>query len=218
MNKKLVLVGGGGHCKSVIDSLSGQKEYSEVVITDCSLPEGTIVNGCKVVGNDDCLPDLKNNGFDYAFVTMGSVGKPNARVSLVEKIEKMGFIIPIIIDSTAALSKDVQIGKGTFIGKNATINTGVSIGRHCIINTGCIIEHESEIGDLCHIATGAILCGGVHVGNNSFVGAGSTIIQSVCIGKNVVIGANSTVLYNIGDEMKVCGILSKNSGGGTETQ
>ena len=132
MDKKLVLVGGGGHCKSVIDSLSEKSEYSEIVITDYSLPEGTIVNGCNVVGNDDCLPDLKNNGFDYAFITMGSVGKPNVRASLVEEIEKLGFLSPIIIDSTAVIADDVHIGQGTFIGKNATINTGVSIGSHCI--------------------------------------------------------------------------------------
>ncbi len=209
MDKKLVLVGGGGHCKSVIDSLSEKNEYSEIVITDYSLPEGTIVNGCKVVGNDDCLPDLKNNGFDYAFITMGSVGKPNVRASLVEEIEKLGFLSPIIIDSTAVIADDVHIGHGTFIGKNATINTGVSIGSHCIINTGCIIEHESVIGDKCHIATGAILCGGVHVGNDSFVGAGSTVIQGHMIGENATIGAETVVTKDIPAWTTAVGIPAK---------
>lgn len=213
MDKKLVLVGGGGHCKSVIDSLSEIKEYSEIVITDCSLPKGLTVNGCMVVGNDDCLLELKNNGFDYAFVTMGSVGKPNARAILVKKVESLGFISPVIIDSSAVLANDVHIGEGSFIGKNTTINTGVSIGKHCIINTGCIVEHESVIGDLCHVATGAVICGAVHAGNNSFIGAGAVVIQCLNIGSNVVVGAGSTVLSDVENDMKVYGIVKKNRGG-----
>ena len=209
MEKKLVLVGGGGHCKSVIDSIIKTNEYSEIVITDYSLPQGTLVNGCMIVGDDDCLLELKRSGFQYAFVTTGNVGRPNVRNKLVKKIESLGFEMPIVIDPTAIVSDDVHIGRGTFIGKNAIINTGVKIGNNCIINTGCIVEHESAIGDLCHIATGAVLCGGVRIGDECFIGACSTIIQRICIENGVVVGAGAVVTNGLPEWSTAVGIPAK---------
>lgn len=197
MHKKLVLIGGGGHCKSVLDTALSSGDFAEIVITDSKLPKGVKILECPVIGTDDSLPLLKNQGFTYAFITVGSIKDTTLRKSLVEKTENLGFDFPIIIDSSAIISKHVQIEKGTFIGKNVVINADAKIGKHCIINTGSIIEHNSVIGPFTHVAVGAILCGDVQIGHDSFIGAGATIIQGKKIGDYVTIGAGSTVLGNI---------------------
>ena len=41
MNKKIVLIEAGGHCKSVLNTLLRNNEYDEVVITDHAVKAGT---------------------------------------------------------------------------------------------------------------------------------------------------------------------------------
>lgn len=209
MANKLVLLGGGGHCKSVIDVALQMKKFDEIVITDPHIPVGTLVMGCKVVGTDDCLKDLYDNGFEYAFITVGSVNINSVRDKLARKAEKMGFTFPIIIDPSAVVAGSAIIGKGTFIGKNVIINSDTKIGANCIINTGAIIEHECLVDDFTHVSIGCILCGEVSIGRNSFVGAGSTVIQCLNIGDDVVIGAGAVVNKDIPSKCTAVGIPAK---------
>ena len=210
-NKKLVLLGGGGHCKSVLDSVLRSGEFSKIVITDPEIEKGTLILGCPVVGTDDVLSMLKSEGFDYAFITVGSIGDSRIRMKLVRKAEDIGFNFPVIIDPSAEIAESASIGAGTFVGKNTVVNADCDIGCHCIINTSAVLEHECTVGDFSHVSVGAILCGGCRVGFDSFVGAGSVVIQGITIGNDTVIGASSTVLTNLGDHMKVCKFVTRKS-------
>ena len=206
--EKLVLIGGGGHCKSVLDAALSMNQFEEIVITDATMPESSTVLGCRVVGNDSILPKLRKQGFEYACVTVGSIKSSDIRVKLAKMVAGLGFLCPVIIDSSACVSRYAVVEEGSFIGKHVVINADVHIGKHCIINTGSIIEHECSIGDHTHISVGSIICGDSHVGNESFIGAGSTVIQGIRIGEKVIIGANSTVLTNIENNMKCYGIIN----------
>ena len=214
--KKLVLIGGGGHCKSVLDAAVRLHEYSKIVITDPDIEKGTIICDHKVVGDDDMLESLYDQGFKYAFITVGSIKNANVRIRLMKIAKKIGYIFPVIIDPSAVISTYVDIGEGTFVGKNAVLNAGSRIGSHCIINTGSIIEHDCVVNDFTHISVGAILCGGVSVGKKCFVGAGSVIIQSNSIDDNVIIGADSLVLNRVSEGNTVYGIVNKKNGAKNE--
>lgn len=197
MMKRIVLIGGGGHCRSVLDTLLRVKEFERIIITDPYIEKGTKIFGCPVVGDDSMLEKLKKDGFDYAFITVGSITDASLRIKLVSKANDIGFKFPIIIDPSATVSANSSLGAGTFVGKNSVINADVAIGEHCIINTGCIIEHECSVGDFTHVSVGTILCGNVRVGKESFIGAGATIIQGISIGNKTVISANSTILSDV---------------------
>ncbi len=204
VKRPLVLIGGGGHCKSVLDAALAMKTFSEIVITDPALPIGLeLLNSCKVVGTDDLLPKLRNDGFNLAFITVGNVGVSPLRRKLAAMAKELGFEFPVIIDPTATVSSTAQVGVGTFIGKNAVINAEAKIGSHCIINTGVIIEHECSVGNYSHVSVGAVLCGNSHVGSECFIGAGSTVIQGVKIGSRIIVGANSTVLTDITNDNNI---------------
>lgn len=209
MNRKLVLIGGGGHCKSVLDAALKTKQYDEIVITDPDISTGTIILGCEVVGNDEMLPALKERGFAEAFVTVGSIENSKARMKLAEMAKTIGFVFPIIMDPSASVSDHASVGAGTFIGKNSVINSEAVTGEHCIINTGSIVEHECVIGHFSHISVGTVLCGNVIVGDNSFVGAGSTVIQGMKIGCNSIVGAGALVKSNLPDDCLAVGIPAK---------
>lgn len=196
-SKRLVLIGGGGHCKSVLDTVLRMKQYDEIVITDCCIPSGTQIMGCKIVGTDEMLPELFNEGFKEAFIAVGSIKDTSLRCKLFNKAATVGFTFPNIIDLSAEVSEFAQLEEGVFIGKKALVNTGTNIGKMAIINSGSIVEHECRIGEFTHISVGAVLCGNVHVGKHVFVGANATVIQGVEIGNNSLIGAGSLVRRNV---------------------
>lgn len=204
MKKKLLLVGGGGHCASVLDAAIRSDAFDEIGIVDCDISE-FVGMPIDVVGSDNELKSLYQQGWNYAFVSVGSVGNTALRRKLVEKITNEGFIIPIICDPSAQISDYADIGKGTFVGKNAVINSRSLIGDFAIINTSAIVEHDCTIGDYVHVSPGTTICGNVCIGEDSHIGANSTIIQGIKIGKSCIIGAGAVVIHNILDNDKEVG-------------
>ncbi|BEP30349.1 acetyltransferase [Helicovermis profundi] len=205
MSKKILLIGGGGHCKSVLDSLLELKEYSEIGVVDKIENVGKSVMGVPVVGCDDDLTNLYRAGFRYAFVTVGSIGDPILRIKLYNLLCEIGYDIPIIIDKSAKVSVHTVIEQGVFIGKQTVINTGALIKKGAIINSGAIVEHDCQIGIFSHIAPGVVLGGEVFVGENSHVGLNSTVKQGIHIGTHSIIGMGSVVLKNIDNYMMAYG-------------
>ncbi len=205
--KKLVLIGGGGHCKSVLDAAVRSGCFSEIVITDHSIPAGNTILGCKVAGNDELLPELFAEGFKYAFVTIGSIRSTDKRRAVFLKAKKAGFLFPAIIDPSAAAAASALIAPGVFIGKNAVVNADAVIGDMAIINTGAIVEHDCRIGTFAHISVGAAVCGGAEIERDVFVGANATVIQGVRIGMNSIIGAGSIICRDVPENCTVTGVF-----------
>lgn len=205
MTHKLLLIGGGGHCKSIIESLHSYI-YDEIAIIDQPLNVGKKILGVKIIGTDDELPKLKTLNYTDAFISIGSIGDSALRMKLMQQIEEIGYSIPNIVDSSSNISPNCKLGHGIYIGKNTVINAECVIGNGVIVNTGAIIEHECCIGAFTHIAPAAILCGNVRVGVNTHIGANATVLQGIKIDDNVIVGAGSVITKNVLSGKKVVGV------------
>ena len=204
--EKIVLLGGGGHCKSIIDSIKSRNEYDIYGVLDPELKVNTeIYDNVYVMGNDDDLEEIYKRGIKNAFISVGSIGNTAIRRKLYEKAKKLGFNFPIICDNKAIIARSVVIDEGSFIGKGTIINSDVRIGKNSIINTGSIIEHDCVIHEFVHIAPGAVVCGGVNIGKDTHVGSNASIIQCLNIGEKVVIGSGSVVIRDVLDDKRVVG-------------
>jgi sugar O-acyltransferase (sialic acid O-acetyltransferase NeuD family) len=207
--EKLLLVGAGGHCRSVIASIDRDR-YSDIAVIDLPDMIGKDILSIPVVGTDDDINMLFDDGYRQAVITIGSIGLPDKRIDLYNKMKKAGYQFPVIIDPTAIVSKfETFIAEGVFIGKGVIINTGVRIGAFSIINTGSIIDHDSTTGQFVHIAPGVRMSGGICIYDNVHIGIGSTLIQSISIGKNTIIGAGSVVVSDIGENVTAFGTPCK---------
>ncbi|WP_026889828.1 acetyltransferase [Clostridium beijerinckii] len=202
--ERIILVGGGGHCKSIIDSLNGLKQFEIVGIVDKKISENMGL-GIDVIGNDENLGELYKSGIKNAFICVGSVGNPCIRVKLYNILKNIGYNFPKIIDKTAIVSESALINDGVFVGKGAIINAKVTIEKQCIINSGTIVEHDCNISEFVHLAPGVTLSGGVSIGKRTHVGTNSTIIQNVTIGNDVIVGAGSVIIKDIKNGFKVYG-------------
>ena len=199
----LLLIGGGGHCRSVLDCLILLGRYNQIGIVDNN--KSASILGVSVVGNDDDLFELIKNGWTSAFITVGSIGSTIVRRKLYHRIKNLGFQIPIIIDPTAIIASEVQVEEGVFIGKRAVVNSGSKIGNNAIINTGAIVEHNCCIGEFSHISPGTTICGHVRIGNDTHIGSGSVVRQQITIGDSALIGAGSVVVKDISGHVKAYG-------------
>ena len=201
----IVIIGFGGHARSVADSVLRAGKYNIAGYTDIIDRKCSI----KYLGTDDALFDLYNGGIRQAVIGIGFVEDKQVKLrnNVIEKAKKIGFEFPTVIDPSAIVSNSASIGDGCFVGKNTVINSGVNIEEFCIINTGVIVEHDDYIGGGTHIAIGTLLSGEVSVGHQTLIGAGSTVIQCKKIGDNCIVGAGSIVLCDVKDNMKVYGVV-----------
>jgi len=204
IKKKIVLIGGGGHCKVVVSILKKLDNFEIVGIVD-NYKAGSLISGIKIIGTDDDLEDIYKSGIHDALITVGSTKDNTKRCRLFNMAREIGYNFPIIISPEAIVDKSVRIDEGTVIMLGCIINIDSFIGKNCIVNTGAIIEHDCKIGNHCHIAPGVHISGEANIGELSFLGIGATIIQGIKIGKNVTIGAGSVVIKNILDNVIAVG-------------
>lgn len=207
--EKIVLIGLGGHSKSVIDTIERQNKYEIIGVLETPGKENCKYREYHVIGTDDRLEELYKDGVMNAFVTLGFMGQSRVRNCIYHELKRIGFTLPLIADPSAIIADDVLIGEGTFVGKGAIINSETTVGKMCIINTKAVLEHEVSVGDFCHISVGAILCGQALVEENTFIGAGATVIQGIHIGEGSMIGAGTTIVRNVDKKMQVYGKIKK---------
>lgn len=181
--EEIVLVGGGGHCKSVIDVIQAQNKYAIKGIVEPNLEIGSKVLGYEIIGADAILPSLVKNGYHF-HITVGQIRSNKIRKKIAQQLLELGASFPNIISPFARLSPFAHLGKGITIMHGATIQSEVQVGDFSIINDHALLEHEVKIGRFCHIATGAIVNGNVTIGNDVFVGSGSVIVQGSQITDN----------------------------------
>lgn len=192
--KELILVGGGGHCKSVIE-VAESAGYSILGILDMPEEVGKTVLDYKVVGTDDDIPQFV--GKAEFVITVGFIKNPAIRIRIFDKIKSAGGRLATIIASTARVSKYAEVGEGTVVMHQAFVNAGAKIGCNCIINTFSNIEHDAQVGDQCHISTGTMVNGDCKIGERVFIGSQSALANGITVGDDIIVGAGSLVRKSI---------------------
>lgn len=204
MKRPLILIGGGGHCKSVIE-VAESAGYEIKGILDMPDEVGKeVLPGHKVIGTDDEIPQYVEE-CDFV-ITVGFIKNPAIRIKLYNKVKAAGGRLATIIASTAYVSKYAELGEGTVIMHHAFVNAGAKIGDNCIINTFVNIEHDAEVGNQCHISTGTIVNGECKIGENCFIGSQSVCANCIEIASDIIVGAGSVVRKSI----RVKGIYAGN--------
>ena len=188
----IILIGGGGHCCSVIDVIEQEKRFNIIGIIDKPELIGTQVLNYDVIAADSDLPKLAEK-IHYALITVGQIKSAELRIQLFQQVRDYGFQLPVIISPRAYVSDYAAIGDGTVICHDALINANVSIAENCIINTKALVEHDCVIRAHCHISTGAVINGGVTINERSFIGSHATVVNQLYLKADSFVKAGSLV-------------------------
>ena len=192
MKEKIILIGGGGHCKACIDVIEQEGHFTIAGIVDVPEKKQHNVLGYPVIGSDGDLAELIKS-FPNVLITLGQIKSPTRRMQLFSDLMQMGARFPVIQSPLAYVSPHAHVAEGTIVMHHALVNAGARVGRNCIINTKALVEHDAVFEDHCHISTGAIVNGGVKIGSGSFFGSGAVAAENTSIPSNSFIKANSLI-------------------------
>jgi len=196
IKENLILIGGGGHCKSCIDVIEQEGRFEIKGIVDRKENIGKEVLGYKIIACDDDLDALAKT-YDYFLITLGQLKSSKTRVRLYQSLKLLDKELPVIISPNAYVSPHATIQEGTIIMHDVVVNVGVKIGCNSIVNTKALLEHDVYIGNHNHISTKAVLNGDVKIGNQCTIGSNSTVIQGIKIANEIVLGAGAVVTKNL---------------------
>jgi FlaA1/EpsC-like NDP-sugar epimerase len=93
MNNDLILVGGGGHCRSCIDVIELDGKYNVAGIVDQPSKLGLRVLGHKIIATDDDLPRLVDD-YQNFLITIGQIESSAKRQNIFEQLSIMGAVFP----------------------------------------------------------------------------------------------------------------------------
>lgn len=196
----LVIYGGGGHGRSLIDLVRALHEYELAGIVDDSLPPGSEVLGVPVLGGNSVLEDLAAHGVCLALNAVGGIGNLTPRLEVFERLKAAGFTFPTVIHPTAVVEPSAQLADGVQVFALAHVGSNARVGFGCILNTGAIVSHDCVLDDVVNISPGGILAGGVQIGQHTQIGMGVTINLDLKIGARVRIGNGATIKADVPDD------------------
>ena len=201
---EIILVGGGGHCKSVIDLITSNDIFQIVGILDLKEKVGSKLLGFPFIGTDEDLPHLINRYSNF-HISLGQILSNRIRIKLFNKIKELGGNLPIIAAKDAYVSTYATIKEGVFIGHKSVINAGAQIGMNTIINTGAIIEHDSIIGNHCHISTLVTVNADCVIGESCFLSSQVVANRGIELADKTIVYSGAVITKSFKEE----GILLK---------
>jgi sugar O-acyltransferase (sialic acid O-acetyltransferase NeuD family) len=187
----IILIGGGGHCVSVIDVIENDNKFNILGILDSNIKEDNVL-GYQILGGDSLIPELVNEN-TYFLITVGQIKSYSSRKKIAKILIENKAKLATIISTLAYVSKHATIGEGSVIMNGAVVNAKSTIGKNCIINTKSNVEHGVSIGDFCHLSTCAVINGDSVIENGTFIGSNATISNDVSIKENSIISAGKFI-------------------------
>jgi sugar O-acyltransferase (sialic acid O-acetyltransferase NeuD family) len=195
----VVIFGGGGLARDLIDSMRMRHELEALCVVDDGLEAGQEVLGVPVVGGRDRLEALVEAGVRLAVNAVGGIGSIQIRIDIFEALERAGLQLATLVDRGAMVAPSATLAPGAQLFPGSVVSSGAVIGRGALINTGAIVSHDCRIGDYSHVAPGAILAGDVTVGEATLIGMGVTATLGCRIGSRCIVGNGSAVTADVPD-------------------
>ena len=201
MQEKLIIVGGGGHARVLVDIIARSGNYCMLGYTDFQPCEGMEL---PYLGNDDIIAGYAPD--DIRLVNgIGAIDIPMRRREIYRRFAGKGYRFAGVIHERSILSAKARLSGEVQVMAGVVINAGAAVRENVIINTSVTVDHDCDIGAHTHVATGVILSGGVSIGEGCHIGAGTIVIQGIKIGDGALIGAGSLVIRDIPSGVKVHG-------------
>jgi acetyltransferase EpsM len=193
----LVVYGGGGHAKALIDLVRTSGVYHLVGVIDDGIPAGASVMGLPVIGGAEVLPGLVERGVRLAINAVGGIGHVSARLTVFEILARAGLACPCLVHPTAWVEPSAWLDAGVQVLAQTYISSDARIGFGTVINAGVVVSHDCVLGQVVNLSPGAMLAGGVIVEDFVQVGMAATINLNLRIGKGARIGNGATVKADV---------------------
>ncbi|MBL8098124.1 MAG: acetyltransferase [Anaerolineales bacterium] len=213
MAKRIVILGTGGNCIDILDTLLEINRFMSEAIYECigflddnPAKLNQSFHGVSVLGNLQIAREIEDCSFVFG---IGSASNFWKRKDILSKLEIEDNRFETIIHPTASVSQWANIERGTVIFQNAVITSNAKIGKHVMILPNSVVSHDDVIGDFTCIAGGASISGNVKIGESCYIGANVSIKEGLEIEKHCLIGMGSVVLDSVPENSVMVGNPAK---------
>lgn len=197
MNRKIVMVGSGGHATVLASIMRCQQQDIYAIVSNDTSVHDSVFRDLKVYPSDH---EFLREHLPQNVILVHGIGITPSNcfsIQIYEKFRKNGFEYMQVIAKNSLIDVGASLGQGAQILSGSIIQFGASIGNGSVINTATSIDHHSKIGSLCHLAPGVTVCGNVTISDRCFIGAGAIILPGVNIGSDTVVSAGEVVKYDV---------------------
>jgi len=193
----LLVYGGGGHGKSLIELIRAEGRFTVVGVIDDGLPAGSKVLDVPVLGGRQLLAEARKRGAQKAVNAVGGIGTIQSRIDVFRLLKEEGFECPTVIHPSAWIEPSANMEHGVQVFPHAYVGSDASLAFGVIINTSAVVSHDCHIGRYANIAPGSLLAGGVCIGEAVLVGMGVTVNLDVSIGARARVGNSAVVKSDV---------------------
>lgn len=143
--KNLLILGAGQYGQVVQETAQAMGCFEKIGFLDDSSPIA--------LGK---LADYQSFAREYgcAFVAMGN---PALRIQWLDKLEQVGYEVPVLIHPNAYVSPTAKLGKGTIVEPMAVVNTEAVVETGGLICAGCVVNHNARVMPVCQIDSNAVV-------------------------------------------------------------
>lgn len=190
MKKRLLIIGAGGHGRSVAEAaLLGQDYALTAFLDDATKPPKHHLWGCPVWGATAMLADCRGR-IDEVIVAIGN----NAlREALHQQAKAQGIPLATVIHPAAMVSPTATSGEGSAIMAGAIVGTGAQLGEGVIVNCGAVVDHDCVVESFGHLGVNAGMAGGSVLGRSAWMPVGSALAYGVKVLAGRVLRAGEVV-------------------------
>jgi sugar O-acyltransferase (sialic acid O-acetyltransferase NeuD family) len=197
MMKRLLIIGGGGHGRSVAEAvlLSSQRHEQCFELTafldDAAQPQQHVWDW-PVWGTTAMLPECRGR-VDAVVV---AVGNNSVRDSLHQRVRAAGLTLATVIHPTAVVSPRAAIAAGSVVMAGAIVGTEARLGEGVIVNCGAVVDHDCVVEAFAHLGGNASMAGGAVLGRCAWMQTGASLGYGVKLPAEAVLGIGETMSIN----------------------
>lgn len=181
---RLLIVGAGGHGRSVAEAAQMGGRYGVVGFIDDGAAALSQVMGFPVLGPSTLLAQHRAR-VDVAIV---AIGNNRVRESFHVLLREAGFTLATIVHPGALVSPSATLGSGCAIMAGAIVGTEAALGEGSIVNCGAVVDHHCQVGDFGHLGANASMAGGSALGRRAWMQAGAALGYGVRLPTEAVLG------------------------------
>lgn len=193
----LIIFGGGGHGKTLIDLVRAMGTYRIVGVIDDRLPAGSEVLGAPVLGGASDLEAWHSRGVRMAVNAVGGIGNVGVRIKIFDILSNAGFSCPTLVHPTAVVEPSATLEAGVQVLAHAYVGSAARVGFGTVLNVGAIVSHDCVLGKVVNLSPGATLAGNVKVENYVQIGMCATVNLQITVGERSLLGNGCTVKADV---------------------
>lgn len=180
---RLLVVGAGGHGRSVAEAAELLGDFKIVGFLDDSLPVNEEIWGVPILGAVNSMANHRSV-CDQVIV---AIGNNAVRELLMQQLADAGFNFAKVIHPRAFVSPSAVLGSGSSVMAGAVVGTEAQLGMGAIVNCGAVVDHHAIVEDFGHLGVNASMAGGTSLGRGAWMQAGLALGYGVKIAPKTIL-------------------------------